>query len=322
MAPPIPTRRDVIGAAVAGAASRVEAETAPVPIVDSHIHLFDTTRPQGVPYPNPDNTVMWKPALPERYRRLAAPLGIVGAIEIEASPWLEDNLWVLEVSGKDRIMVGTVGNLEPEKPEFHEYLDRFHKNPLFRGIRCGNLWGRNLAVSVANPKFIDGIRHLHQAGLAMDTANPNQELLDAIVRLSDQVPDLRIVIDHLPNAMAKPKRPVERTKFEATLGEIAKRPRIYLKVSEVMQKLSGQARTDVRSYRPVLDQMWQLFGEDRLMFGSDWPNWDPVATLEEIVNLAKTYVLPKGRTAAEKFFWRNSREAYRWVPRGSGQPGV
>ncbi len=38
-------------------------------------------------------------------------------------------------------MVGTVGNLQPEKPEFAEYLGRYAKNPLFRGIRYGNNWG-------------------------------------------------------------------------------------------------------------------------------------------------------------------------------------
>ena len=62
---------------------------------------------------------------------------MVGAIEVEASNWIEDNLWVLEVSQKDPMIVGTVGNLEPDKSEFREYLGR---NPLFRGIRYGSIW--------------------------------------------------------------------------------------------------------------------------------------------------------------------------------------
>ena len=56
--------------------------------------------------------------------KIAQPLGVVGAIEVEASPWIEDNLWVLEVAGKDTIMVGTVRNLEPGKPEFPKLLDQ------------------------------------------------------------------------------------------------------------------------------------------------------------------------------------------------------
>ena len=103
------------------------AQAPPIPIIDTHIHFFDTTRPQGVPY-GKDNPV-GPIASPAVYRKAAVPLGVVGAIEVEASPWIEDNLWVLEMSRADPIMVGVIGNLEPEKPEFHEYLDRYRRNP-------------------------------------------------------------------------------------------------------------------------------------------------------------------------------------------------
>jgi predicted TIM-barrel fold metal-dependent hydrolase len=170
-----------------------------IPIIDSHIHLFDPSRPQGAPYsgpPSPGRTPI--AAYPERYRRLAAPLGVVGAIKVEASPWIEDNLWVLEVAQRDPIIVGVVGNLEPEKPEFPEYLERCHKNPLFRGIRYGNLWGRDITKQSSNPDFTGGLKRLAEADLVMDTANPRVPLLEAVLRISDAVPALRIVIDHLP----------------------------------------------------------------------------------------------------------------------------
>src|SRR5882724_2883242 len=113
------------------------AQTSPVqvpfPIIDTHIHLFDPTRPQGVPWPPSDSSI-YKPALPGRFRQLAEPLGVRGAIEVECSPWLEDNQWVLDVAAKDKIIVGTIGNLEPGKPDFRKHLERLHKNPLFRGI--------------------------------------------------------------------------------------------------------------------------------------------------------------------------------------------
>jgi len=55
------------------------------------------------------------------HRKIAQPVGVAGAIEVEASPWIEDNLWVLQLSETDPMMVGVTGNLEPGKPE-HEYL--------------------------------------------------------------------------------------------------------------------------------------------------------------------------------------------------------
>ena len=115
-------------------------------------------------------------------------LGIAGAIEVEASPWMEDNLWVLEVEEKDTLMVGTIGNLQPEKPEFKEYLGRYRKNRLFLGIRYGNLWGYSLVNQVANPAFIEGLKLLQEADLTMDTANPRPDLMEAILRVTTRSP--------------------------------------------------------------------------------------------------------------------------------------
>ena len=76
------------------------AAATPVPVIDTHIHLFDPGRPQGVPWPDKKNQVLYRPALPDRYRRVTQGLGIVGAIEVEASPWLEDNQWVLDTAAR------------------------------------------------------------------------------------------------------------------------------------------------------------------------------------------------------------------------------
>jgi L-fuconolactonase len=135
-------RRTFLSVAASVAALGTEAFATLIPVIDTHIHLFDPRRPEGVPWPDKDDTVLYQPALPDRYRRITKGLGVVGAIEVECSPRLEDNQWVLDVAAKDTIVVGTVRNLEPGQPDFRKHLERFHNNPLFRGIRYGNLWGR------------------------------------------------------------------------------------------------------------------------------------------------------------------------------------
>src|SRR5580704_6979481 len=215
------SRRTFLGTAAAfGADAIATAQAAPIPIIDCHIHLFDQTRPQGAPYSGGGRGTT-EPSLPPRYRRLATPLGIVGAIEVEASPWVEDNLWVLEVEEKDPIMVGTIGNLQPDKPEFKEYLDRYHKNKLFLGIRYGNNWGYNLAGQVSNPVFIEGLKLMQQADLTLDTANPRPDLLEAALTVTDKVPGLRVVIDHLPSMFVR--LDANARAVEGTLRELAKR---------------------------------------------------------------------------------------------------
>lgn len=300
----------------AGAVCASAAFAAPrIPIIDTHIHLFDPRRPQGVPWPPRNNKVLYKPALPQRYRRIAARHHVVGAIEVEASPWLEDNQWVLDTAAKDNIIVGTVGNIEPGTPDFRKNLDRFHKNPLFLGIRCGNLWDRNLAADLDKPAVVEDLKALAAAGLTLDTANQNVALVHAAVRVTDLVPGLRVVIDHLPQFT-----PPTDGSYLSDLKELGKRPQVYVKVSEVLRHVDGVVPLDLSVYRDRIDQMWDTFGEDRVLFGSDWPNSDTWAPFAKVLGVVRQYFLAKGQPAAEKYFWRNSVRAYKWVKRDPAQP--
>src|SRR6266850_1345912 len=327
MKPRLSRRAFLTGAAAAAAASMPRlpeanaAQAPPIPIIDTHIHLFDPTRPQGAPYsgPRPAPGATAIAAYPERYRRLAVRLGVVGAIAVEASPWIEDNLWVLEVVQRDPAMVGVIGNLEPDKPEFPEYLERYHKNPLFRGIRYGNLWGRDITKQSTNADFISGLKRLAEADLVMDTANPRVPLLEAILRISDAVPALRIVLDHLP---ALDPAEADRAAYDAALQEVGKRPQIYVKLSEIIHQVNGQVSTELSTYRARLDALMSVFADDRVLFGSDWPNSDGVAPVDKVFAVAKEYFRSQPRPVAEKYFWKNSVAAYRWVKRDPSQPAL
>ena len=307
-------------AAVVKAAGARAQTPAPIPIIDAHIHLFDPRRPQGVPYAGPvvpGGAPI--PSLPDRYRTLAVPLGIVGAVKVEASPWIEDNLWALQVAETDPMMVGVIGNLEPEKPEFAEYLDRHRKNPLFRGIRCGNLWGRDVATQVNNAAFVQGIKRLADADLVMDTANPRVTLLRGIIQLTDKVPNLRVVLDHMAGY---DPAPAEQAAYDMALREMGQRPQIFVKISQVIHAVNGRVSTDVEAYRSRIDTLVGTFGENRIIFGSDWPNSDEVTTLDKVVAVAGAYFSKQPRVVAEKYFWRNSVAAYKWIKRAPNQPAV
>jgi L-fuconolactonase len=306
---------------LSAAAGAVFANAASMPIIDTHIHLFDPRRPQGVPWPPKENAVLYQPALPDRYRKIAVPLGITGAIEVEASPWLEDNQWVLDVAAKDTLVVGTVGDLEPGKPDFRKHLDRFHRNPLYRGIRCGNLWGRNFSEDVSKPEFISDLKALAEAGLVMDTANPTPALISDLVRLTDRAPSLRIVIDHLLR-IELPAEAAALGPYHANLRELGKRPQVYVKGSGVLRRVDGRVPDDLNFYRARLDEIWDIFGQDRLIYGSDWPNSDQWALYPVQLKIVREYFTGKGSAAAEKFFWKNSIAAYRWVKREASQPQV
>src|SRR4051812_50107371 len=118
------TRREFLGElAVVASVGASRFQPSSIPIIDTHIHLFDPTRPQGAPYSGPPGVAV-EPSLPPPYRKLAAPLGIVGGIKKEASPWVEDNLWGVEGAGRGPHHVGGVGNLQPDKAGFPGGLGR------------------------------------------------------------------------------------------------------------------------------------------------------------------------------------------------------
>ena len=101
------------------------------------------------------------------------------------------------------------------------------------------------------------------------------------------------------------------------LRELGKRPQVYIKLSEVVRKWGGRVSTSLYTYRDWLDELWEIFGEDRVMFGSDWPQSETLEfnSYPNVFNVARAYTKSKGATAMEKVFWKNSLKPYRWVMR-------
>jgi predicted TIM-barrel fold metal-dependent hydrolase len=282
-------------------------------VIDTHIHLFDPARPQGVPWP-PKDAPIYRTTLPSHFRQVTAGFGIAGAVAVECSPWVEDNQWLLEVAEKDPVMVGVVGNLEPGAAGFLPNLERFAKNKLFRGIRNGNLWGRDFRAGLDKPETVADLKDLAAAGLEMDAANPSPGLIAGIVRLSDRVPELRLVLDHMPRVELPNDGPV-LAEYRRNLEDLARRPQVYVKVSGVLRRVDGRVPVDPAFYKPRLDELWALFGPDRLFYGSDWPNSELWGTYAQAWPIVRDYFMAKGPEAAEKVLRRNSQAAYRWVER-------
>lgn len=303
-----------------GAAAESGGASAPYsgPVLDAHIHLFDTERPGGVPWPKPEDKALYMPALPPRYEAMSAKDGVVGAIAVEASPLESDNDWLLKVVEANPVMVGVIGNLYPTAPGYDKALERLRKNPLFLGFRTGNLWKRDLMTDVKKPGFMEGLRALSDAGLVFETANPDAKLISAVRLIAVRVPDLRIVIDHLPNA-ALPEAKPDLDAYWVDLHVLSQKPEVYVKLSEIPQTKDDKLVTDPAAYKATLDKLWDMFGENRVLFGSDWPNSDHVTDFDSTLGIVRQYMATKSPAAQAKYFFQNSIAAYRWKPRRDNQ---
>ena len=287
-------------------------------MLDAHVHLFDPTRSGGVPWPKPGDLI-YQPALPPRLERIASPLGVVGAIAVEASPLRSDNDWLLDQAARHPFIVGIIGDLVPSDPDFARDLDRLHRSPLFLGIRLGNLWNRDLAQERLRPGATEGLRRLAQAGLVLEVANPTPDLLAATLAVAESIPDLRIVIDHLPHTQP-PAEPQALRAYTYTLHSLAQSPRIAVKLSEILNPPDPpNPQPTPTQLADHLDQLWSLFGPTRLLFGSDWPNSDHVAPYPPTLATVRDYLGSRHPAAAHQVFFTNSQAIYRWQPRTAAQ---
>ena len=312
-------REFLLGSACAVLASKgLSAVEIPSSVIDTHIHLFDPTRFGGIPWPKPEDGVLYQPALPARYQGLSQTFGVVGAIAVECSPVATDNDWLLRVAEQNPIMVGVIGNLDPALDSFPADLDRLAKNPLFTGIRYGNLWGRDLGARLKEPKFVEHLKFLAAKGLLLESANPNPILISDLRRLTELVPNIRVVIDHLPQA-PPPAGLKERGAYLNDLRELAKQPKVWVKGTEILRRIAGEVPQKLDFYSPWLDEIWKLFGDGQVLFGSDWPNSDSLASFSDTCAIAREYISGRSRKAQEQYFWRNSIAAYGWKPRTPAQ---
>lgn len=308
----------VCGAAIAAPAidyvampeSFASESAAPTRVIDTHTHFYDPSRPEGVPWPG-KGTPLYRTVMPADWHLVAGPSGVKETIVVEASPWVEDNQWILDIAANEKSILGLVGNLDPRDDEFAKNLKRFAKNPIFRGIR----WRSDLVpIDRDRDRLIRAANELKDLDLELDLNGPSQALPLAD-RLASEVPGLRIVINHLggsgdPQAI--------HSDWHANIRQIASRPNVFMKVSALVEQVRcepGQAPTETEYYVPILDHLWQCFGEDRLIFGSNWPVSDRGASYPVVYKIVSEYFASKGQSATEKYFWKNSKAAYRWSDR-------
>lgn len=270
-------------------------------IIDSHIHIFDINR--KLVWPD-KKSLIYRSFLPESYEFTAKKWDIVGAVIIEASPFVQDNDWVLEQINNLPFFKGFIGNLDLNSLDFKSLLDRYNQCNKFLGIRLGNLWQRNLKEQMKNRFCFENLTYLNSKGLILELANPNLELLITALELKKNFENQVLVLNHLPNLK-------ERKDALPILQELASIPSIYIKFSEIAQIKYKDKRFHLERYKDFLDFLWELFTPHKILFGSDYPNSEFLGSFEEIISLVKAYLLDKTIEEQELVWYENANKIYR-----------
>ncbi|MFT5125727.1 MAG: L-fuconolactonase [Kiritimatiellia bacterium] len=288
----------------AGATALAKSPSLPSKIIDVHTHFYDTTRSHGVSWPRDQkDEVLFRPVLPPEFEPLTRPFNVKGTVIVEASTWIEDNAWILELAADNPFIKGFVGSLDPSVPHFEYYLDRFSANPLYRGIRLRGVTLRDVR---------DLLGPLERRKLTVDFLGGNDMLLE-LPYIAKKFPELTMVIDHLP--FDPPSDPAQVEAVQQAFAALANHPNVIAKVSNVPRRKEDVLITDAAFYKERLDFIWETFGEDRVMYASNWPVSDHVANYGDQLMPALNYVNALGETAVEKYYWRNSKRVYGWLDR-------
>ncbi len=277
-------------------------------LIDTHIHLYDTTRDIEVRWPPGDDDVLYKPHLPSEYSRLAKASGVTGAVIVEASDHLEDNDWVLKLVKDDDFYLGLVGNIDVNRDDFGKQLLRLKKDPRFVGVRPR---GPD-PIDYASDRVLANLRLLAENGLTMDYLTNGGgiagiETIDAVAR---EIPQLTIVVNHCLGYDFDGQAP--GAEWINAVEQLAANGNVFCKISGLYQRSVPQpAPQDIAHYKAVLDVLWEQFGQERLVYGSNWPVTKHTGSYASLVKLVDAFVSGQGQTAREHYYWKNAAKAYR-----------
>ena len=257
-------------------------------IIDTHIHLYDTNRSQGVDWPPVTDKVLYRPVLTEDFDKVADREGIASTVIVEASSRVEDNQWMLDLvkDNPDRYLA-LVGNLPIGTDEFAGLIDRFSKDSRFVGLRMRDRPG-------GDAFFTDSVWRdlaiLEEKGLSLDVLINNFSI-DEVTEVAKRLPDLKIMINHL-GGLNITNDPFDE-KWKEAMEKAALHENVYCKVSGIFQRAGVNPTPKNRSfYSPVFKVVFDAFGEDRIVYGSNWPVTDRGGSYSEQLGIIRGYFNP------------------------------
>jgi L-fuconolactonase len=275
-------------------------------IIDTHTHFGDPARP---------NELLFRTEFPEVYKELAIPEGITGTVITESVGNVEGNQWALDQADKDPFIVGLIGFLDPFSENYSRDLDRFAADPRFCGFRlhadgCHRYDGDPVqGVNNISERLLENLAALVEKDLAFDVHGEREDL-DYFTELYHRVNGLRVVLNHFAGCpLADGTSAADWNESVEAIRRAAKLPNAFCKVSALGQ---GSGQSDPEFYREALDVVWNAFGADRLIYGSNWPQIEVRIELGAQLRVLRHYFSKLGDDAQEKLFWKNAKSVYKW----------
>lgn len=249
--------------------------------------------------------------LPEAYRALADRLGIQATLITEAvdqdQPQFND--WVLKQSQQSDLVCGYTAREDLASPGFLDRHNRYKKTGYLNGYRFRR---EELKGYLSDETARKHLAQLEKEGLVVDLLIDPSHAPDA-ARLAREFPKLKIVINHCFRA-----RMVDGQVDEAwakAVKDCAALPNMHIKISSILnfagtEPFVESAPSEMEFYLPVLEPCFEAFGEDRVIFATNWGVSAHFGKIDDVVRIVKEFLATKGDSAVRKGMRENALRVY------------
>ncbi len=234
-------------------------------MLDTHHHLWAYNKdeydwiPTGTPLAQDQ-------LLPELTEATSAA-GVTGTIAVQARQVIEESDALLAMAEAGDLIQGVVGWVPLVDAKVGAELERLALHSKFRGVR--HVLQDEPDEYFLRDDFHRGLSQLPGHDLCYDLLL-FQRQLPVATQLVDRQPDLKIIIDHIAKPEARNGRIEEA--WRRGMKELSRRDNIQgVKFSGLVTEFHSDPKIDPDTIKAYFHESLELFGADRLMFGTDWP---------------------------------------------------
>jgi L-fuconolactonase len=296
------------------AAGEPAGQKGPIPVVDTHQHLWDLSKLR-LPWLNdPKAAHLRRSFVTKDYDEATAGIPIVKTVymEVNVSPdqqELEADYVIKLCQAPTGRMRGAVIGGSVQSPHFSTYIKKFATNPYVKGVRIVLNDPDRPPGMCLERTFVKNIQLLGELGLSFDFCIRPGELMDA-VRLIEQSPRTRFIIDHCGNRDVQATDDKSRRVWEEGIKAAAAHDHVMCKISGIVA--TARPKTwQPSDLEPAINFCLDTFGPDRVFFGGDWPVCTKTATFKQWFDALTLIVRDRPYEFRKKLFHDNAVKFYR-----------
>lgn len=232
-------------------------------MIDTHVHFwnFDPIKDDWI---TEDMSVIRKDFTPKNLIRTYSELQITGCVAVQANQSEDENNFLLTLADQNEIIKGIVGWIDLKHKNLDDRLKYWSSFKKIKGWR--HVLQAENADFILNKDFINGIKSLKKYNYTYDLLCYHDQL-PHIIKLVDSIPNQAFVLDHCGKPDVKKQ---DLKTWAANIKTLAQNPNVYCKLSALLVEADWKNWKEIEIFN-CFDVIFEYFGTDRVMYGSDWP---------------------------------------------------